>query len=91
MRYNVMDTLQCRYNKVNFLQNPHIRHPIASLWGQDTGIGSLLGVLTLIYILTAVLYEISCDIRWHYNGPQLYLFFYNLYIPLLPYIAIEIL
>ena len=31
------DTVQCRYNAVNFLQNPHNRHPIARPWGRDMG------------------------------------------------------
>ena len=26
-------TVRCRYNAVNFLQNPHNRHPIARPWG----------------------------------------------------------
>ena len=28
-------TVWDRYNAVDFLQNPHNRHPIAHLWGQD--------------------------------------------------------
>ena len=27
----------CHFNMVNFLQNPHNRHPIAHPWGQDMG------------------------------------------------------
>ena len=26
---NICNTVRCRYNAVNFLQNPHNRHPIA--------------------------------------------------------------
>ena len=33
-------TVRCRYNAVNFLQNPHNRHPIARPWGW--GMGCLL-------------------------------------------------
>ena len=33
-------TVQCRYNAVNFLENPHNRHPIARPWGR--GMGCLL-------------------------------------------------
>ena len=30
-------TVRCRYNAVNFLQNPLNRHPIARSWGRDMG------------------------------------------------------
>ena len=30
-------TRRCRYNAVNFLPNPHKRHPIARPWGQGMG------------------------------------------------------
>ena len=30
-------TVRCRYNAVNFLQNPHNRHPIAHPSGRDMG------------------------------------------------------
>ena len=35
-----MDTVRCRYNAINFVQNPHNRHPIARPWGR--GMGRLL-------------------------------------------------
>ena len=35
-------TVQCRYNAVNFLPNPHNRHPIAHPW--ERGMGWLLWV-----------------------------------------------
>ena len=35
-----MYTVQCRYNAVNFLENPHNRHPISRPWGR--GMGCLL-------------------------------------------------
>ena len=31
------NTVRCRYNAVNFLPNPHKRHPIARPWGRDMG------------------------------------------------------
>ena len=44
------NTARCRYNVVNFLQNPHKRHPIARPLGP--GVGCLLCVQTLICILS---------------------------------------
>ena len=41
-------TVRCRYNGVNFLQNPHKRHPIARPLGRN--MGCLLWINTLIYI-----------------------------------------
>ena len=32
-----MISVRCYYNAVNFLENPHNTHPIASLWGWDMG------------------------------------------------------
>ena len=44
-----MNTVRCRYNAVNFLQNPHTRHPIAHPWGW--GMRCRLCAQTLIHIL----------------------------------------
>ena len=44
----VMDTMQCRYNVVSFLQNPYKRHPIARWLGW--GMGCLLWIQILIHI-----------------------------------------
>ena len=43
------NTVQCRYNAVNFLRNIHKRHPIARPWGR--GMGCRLWVNHLIDIL----------------------------------------
>ena len=48
------NTVRCRYNAVNFLQNNHNRHPIARPWGRD--MGCLLWVQALIYILSQSLH-----------------------------------
>ena len=32
------NTVRCRYNAVNFLKNPHNRHPIARPWGEVWGV-----------------------------------------------------
>ena len=37
---DVQSTARCHYNAVNFLQNPHNRHPITHPWG--LGMGCLL-------------------------------------------------
>ena len=34
----LLHTVQCRYNAVNFLPNPHNRHPIGRPWEQDMGV-----------------------------------------------------
>ena len=36
-RWRITNTVRCLYNAVNFLQNPHNRHPIARPWGRDMG------------------------------------------------------
>ena len=43
-----MNMLLYCYNVVNFLQNPHNRHPIAYLWGRD--MGCLMWVQSLTYV-----------------------------------------
>ena len=43
------NTVRCRYNAVNFLQNPHNIHPIAHPWGR--GMGCILWAQIVIYTL----------------------------------------
>ena len=66
--------MRCRYNAVNFLPNPHNRHPIACLWGRD--MGCPLWMITLIYVLlqslTVVMCATSCYIGLRYNGTWRY-------------------
>ena len=66
--------MRCRYNAVNFLPNPHNRHPIACLWGRD--MGCPLWMITLIYVLlqslTVVMCATSCYIGLCYNGTWRY-------------------
>ena len=45
----ITNTVRCRYNAVNFLQNYHNRHRTARPWGR--GMGCLLWVWILIYVL----------------------------------------
>ena len=47
-------TAWCCYNPVNFLKNPHKRHPIARLWGQ--AMGCLLWVLLSSVSVAVMLY-----------------------------------
>ena len=59
-------TVQCCYNKVNFLQIPHNGHPIAQPWGW--GMGCLLWIQILIYVLPQWLeYCMSCCIGPRYR------------------------
>ena len=53
-------TVQCRYNAINFLPNPHNRHPIARPWGR--GMVWLLWFWSLIYVLL-----LSSQCRWYYR------------------------
>ena len=46
-------TVRCRYNTVNFLPNPHNRHPINRPWGRH--MGYLLWFLYLIHLLSLLL------------------------------------
>ena len=34
---NIPYTVRCRYKAVNFIQNPHNKHPISRPWGRDVG------------------------------------------------------
>ena len=58
---------------LNSLQNPHKRHSIARLLGWATGC-VLGGSIPDLYSasLTAVMYVMSCYIRPHYDGTQMY-------------------
>ena len=56
----------CRYNALNFLQNPHERHPIAPPLGQ--GMVCLLWVQILPQSL--VMHAVFCYILLCYNGTQ---------------------
>ena len=51
----------CRYNRVNFLHNPHNRHPIARPWGR--GVGCLLWGVSLMHVL-----PLSSQCRTWYHG-----------------------
>ena len=52
------NTVQCRYNVVNFLHNPHKIHPIAHPQGRD--------MVCLLWINTPglILWYIFCPSRW---------------------------
>ena len=54
-------TVQCHYNKVNFLQNPHNGHLIACLWGWD--MGCLLWFKSPICVLPSV----QCCLEYHFE------------------------
>ena len=74
---NMIYTVRCRYNAVNFLQNPHNRHPIACQWGRGMGGGGGGGVVILIYdSLSATVVAVSHVTSWwprpRYNGTWLY-------------------
>ena len=62
-------TVLCCYNMVNFLSNPHNRHPISRLSGWDMGCLWWEKDFDLFNVgNTAVLCEITYYIRLHYNG-----------------------
>ena len=46
-----LNTVQCRYNAVNFHPNPHKRHPIAHPWERDMGCLLWMGCLWCIICL----------------------------------------
>ena len=56
----VRNTMQCRYNAVHFLPNPHNRHPIARPWGR--GMGCLLWFWYLTLFLPLLSY---CCKQYH--------------------------
>ena len=69
------NTVRCRYNAVNFPQNPYKIHPIAR---PVRGYGEVWDVycgLKRWFILRLVMYAISCHTGSRYNGTQLYLAF----------------
>ena len=68
-----MNTVQYCYSTIDFLKNPHERHPIPHPLGWDMGcllwIGDLYSML-----VSAVMYviHVSCYFGPHYNGIRLY-------------------
>ena len=67
-----IDTVQCRYNAVNFIQNLKNRHQ-----GDMEFLSYFVNLYSDLYSTSfnAVLYEISSYIGPTYNGTALYLFF----------------
>ena len=65
--------VRCRYNEVNFLLNPHQRHPIARPLGQDMGyiFGESNSDLNSTSV-TAMMHLISWYTGPRYNGTRLY-------------------
>ena len=51
-------TVRCRYNAVNFLHNPHDRHPIARPWGR--AMGCLSVVILISNLLSVTIVAVSC-------------------------------
>ena len=76
---NVMSTVYCLYNTVNFLQIPHNRPLTANMWGRD--VGCLFWFLSLIYVLLLSLHVISWYIGPHYFRASLYMGTFCLYKP----------
>ena len=73
--YKPQQNTRCFYNTINFFRNPHNRHPIAHLWGQNMGcflwVQNLIYVLLLLlhcYIYHGILYHIikafDCTTNW---------------------------
>ena len=65
--------MRCSYNEVNFLQNPHYRHPIAHSWGRVMGF--MLWFYDLIHFLPLLSQCCMqhCDkLDWVYNSSWLY-------------------
>ena len=58
--YGEYVTVWCRFNAVNFLKNPHNRHPISRPLGRD--MGCLLWEQTLIYVM---LEPLHCCRKYH--------------------------
>ena len=82
----IIDTLRCRYNTVNFLQNLLRRHHTARPLGRDMRC-LLLAKTLFIYSasVTEVMYAISCHVGPWYNGTRLYVKVnYNTRSPLKP-------
>ena len=69
MGYILQYTVRCRSNAVDFLQNPHNRHPIARPWGRGTG--CLFWELTHSVSASVVVYVVSYGIGPRYNGTWL--------------------
>ena len=66
-------TVPSHYNMVNFLQNPHNRHPISSPLRARYGVSLVILIsYSLSTTVITVLYVISWYIRPHYNGTWLH-------------------
>ena len=64
------DTVRCHYNAVNFLPNPHNRHPIARPWGWGLGVSVVILISDLLYTtVISVSYVISWETRYVYGTP----------------------
>ena len=64
--------MQCRYNAVNFVQNPHNKNNLTSLRGRGMGyFVSTNSSLSFAWV-TAVLHATKCYIGPRYNGSHLY-------------------
>ena len=68
-------TVQYRYNAVNFLPNPHNRHPIAHPWGWAMGCLLWFWYQINFLPLLSLSFVISWKIRLHYNSTWLYYLF----------------
>ena len=66
----LLNTVRCRYNAVNFLQNSRKTHHISPV---KRAMVNLLKIESQIYIMTvtAVMHAISCYIEPRYNGTEL--------------------
>ena len=76
MMTQVIDTytVQCRYNAVNFLLNPHNRHLIARPWGRGMGgVSCEFSVWFLLHCCHCSAYVISWYIRPRYSSTRLYI------------------
>ena len=65
-----LNTVQCRYNAVNFLINAHNRHPIARPWGR--GMECLSSVSDLCSTVAIAVLYVTSYTRPRYNGTRLY-------------------
>ena len=63
------NTVQCHYNAVNFIPNPHNRLPVARPWGR--GMGCQLWV-SIVILSSASVIAVPWMILWeHVNGSKL--------------------
>ena len=61
-------TVGCRYNAINFLQNPHNRHPIARTWGRAMRCLLWLQIQTRYVSVFAVIHTTLFYVWPPYNG-----------------------